>query len=468
MVVPLLRGLPGLGAASSAERRRANSLTNAIRTAKDNALRIAEDKSQRGSQVFTNWRAKAHDLAAAAAAATSNRRPTPVKEDEDQKVRDLCSMGFSPTAARLALRRTGADVFLACNWLLEDKNQSMILMAEAKEACAAEAGQAAEAGEVYRMQASPCAAGSSRPTAAFPSPEEYLELEAPADLAEVDTGAGLGMGTGSHCGTATKARSEESAGLVPLALVKGSTAVASCQASPRCRPALEACAETEAEPCEGLLWRSEPSSSPRPRSSAGGTSSADGFASCMSTERSAATSAGPRPTSGKSPAAAGQRPPTAPWTPRCTPRQALDGVLESPAFANRGCATEPVNRIHRENLPCNVESYPDSSASDVEDEAESNGETASEFSSVVQQAKGLPLVGAEKPVDESEFEVPLPPASTCWDWPLSKHEKKERLWMLDRNLQMMDRKILLRELVQLRVSQRQLALGPLPSTAKHQ
>mmetsp|Transcript_33989 Transcript_33989/g.105607 ORF Transcript_33989/g.105607 Transcript_33989/m.105607 type:complete len:407 (+) Transcript_33989:114-1334(+) len=405
MVVPLLRGLPGLGGSpASAERRRANSLTNALRSAKDSALRIAEDKSHRSSLAFTNWKAKAQDLATAAASAASSRRSTAAKEEEEQKVRNLCSMGFSPAAARLALRRTGADTALACNWLLEEKNQGAILAAEAKDA--------------YAPEVSP-----KRPAAAFPNPEEFLELEASADLAEEDdAGAGLGMG-------AAPSRSPAHHVAAAAAVGEGRDSIAS-QAMPRCRPAMEAHAGADAEPCEGLLW-----SSPRPGSSAG-VGSSGSCASCQSTARS---SAAVRPAVG-----GGQRPPPAPCTPRGTTSQVPDGVVESPAPTHRGCATEPSHR-HRGSV-----------ASHLEGDVDSIGETASELSSSVQQADAPPLAGAAKPVEDEEFEVPLPPSSTFWDWPLSRQEKKERLWMLERNLQMMDKKILLRELVQLRVDQRWL------------
>mmetsp|Transcript_76421 Transcript_76421/g.224212 ORF Transcript_76421/g.224212 Transcript_76421/m.224212 type:complete len:444 (+) Transcript_76421:73-1404(+) len=436
MVVPLLKGLSGLSNASaSSERRRANSLTNGLRSAKDNAIRIAQDKSARGSLVLTTWRAKAQDFAAAAAAvaATSNRKSSAFREVEDeQKVDELCSMGFSDAAARLALRRSGNYTAMACHWLLEEQNRREIRAAEAKGAQA--------------QEASACAACSSKPTQSFPSPEEYLELEAKADLAEDDNGAGLGMGTGQQCGTLPKddtgaglgMGAGQKCGTLPKDVGAGhrgsGPGSAACQASPRCRPALEA---AEAEQGEGLGW-----SSPRPASSTGGAS---GFTSRASTARSAVSGTGPRP--------APSRPQA--WTPRFTPRPAEGGVLGSPAPPCRGCATEP-RPARCSNFP-DVQSNASGAASDSEDEAEGNGDNASEFRSSVPQTDDTSLAGAANPVDDSEFEVPLPPASASWDWPLSRPEKKERLFMLERNLQMMDRKILLRELVQLRVSQRHLA-----------
>jgi hypothetical protein len=48
----------------------------------------------------------------------------------------------------------------------------------------------------------------------------------------------------------------------------------------------------------------------------------------------------------------------------------------------------------------------------------------------------------------------LPPDSTCWDWPLSRHEKKTRLQMIERHILAMDRKSLLKEVDELRKSSR--------------
>lgn len=442
MVVPLLRGLSGLSNNSAAERRRASSLTNALRSAKDNAMRIAEDKSARGSQVLTTWKAKAQEMAAAAAAARSSRKSVALKEEGAQTVRDLCNMGFTPAAARLALRRSGTDITVACHWLLEDENQGEILAAEAKDPQTQEA-------------LAPAALGG-RPAAAFPSPEEYLELEGREDLEKADTGAGLGMGSPQSSGAIAKA-------------------------SPRCGSALDACSSTDVEPCEGSVW-----SSPRPPSSFVGNACASGFASCISTARSSATG----------------KPPAAPRTPKASPRQGKDEAAESPVASSRECATEPARRTNRGDLTSDEESQPTgplalslplpaaaeparralhsdlaseedsqpvSSASDPEEEeeADGNGDSASEFSSSVQRTDDASLAGASKPVDESEFEVPLPPSGASWEWPLSRNEKKERLWMLEKNLQTMDKKILLRELVQLRVTQRQSALGS-PIACKHQ
>merc|ERR1711971_1373743 len=47
--------------------------------------------------------------------------------------------------------------------------------------------------------------------------------------------------------------------------------------------------------------------------------------------------------------------------------------------------------------------------------------------------------------DEEEFE-PLPPDSSCWDWPLSRHEKKARVQLLERQMNAMDKKALMQEL----------------------
>lgn len=48
-------------------------------------------------------------------------------------------------------------------------------------------------------------------------------------------------------------------------------------------------------------------------------------------------------------------------------------------------------------------------------------------------------------IDEAEL-APLPPDSKCWDWPLSRNEKKVRISLLERQMHAMDRKLWLQDL----------------------
>lgn len=64
---------------------------------------------------------------------------------------------------------------------------------------------------------------------------------------------------------------------------------------------------------------------------------------------------------------------------------------------------------------------------------------------------------------QCEAPVYVPPDSKSWDWPLSRHEKKSRLHMVERDMDLMDRKALLTELVQLRGICRRHSLGEAPS-----
>jgi len=52
--------------------------------------------------------------------------------------------------------------------------------------------------------------------------------------------------------------------------------------------------------------------------------------------------------------------------------------------------------------------------------------------------------------EEGEAPMPSPPESACWDWPLSRHEKKARVQMLERQMHALDRKSLIQELGELR------------------
>jgi hypothetical protein len=56
----------------------------------------------------------------------------------------------------------------------------------------------------------------------------------------------------------------------------------------------------------------------------------------------------------------------------------------------------------------------------------------------------------EGDLEKQEFLPPAPPDSACWDWPLSRHEKKSRVHMLERQIHAMDRKSLLQEIVKVR------------------
>jgi len=47
---------------------------------------------------------------------------------------------------------------------------------------------------------------------------------------------------------------------------------------------------------------------------------------------------------------------------------------------------------------------------------------------------------AEADVEEEQDVFPEPPDSSCWEWPLSRHEKKVRIQLLERQMHAMDRK----------------------------
>jgi len=53
-------------------------------------------------------------------------------------------------------------------------------------------------------------------------------------------------------------------------------------------------------------------------------------------------------------------------------------------------------------------------------------------------------------VDLPEPPVPAPPDGGCWEWPLTKQEKKTRVGALERNIQLFDQQLILQELAALR------------------
>jgi len=57
----------------------------------------------------------------------------------------------------------------------------------------------------------------------------------------------------------------------------------------------------------------------------------------------------------------------------------------------------------------------------------------------------------EEAESEGEIRLPAPPESESWDWPLSREEKKSRVRLLERQVNQLDRRTLIQELVELRV-----------------
>lgn len=182
---PLRRSSAQKGAAGDAHRR-AQSVTDTFRSAKNSA-------SLRSSTVFASMRSKAQDLAIAASRKASSAAavakdalggsPNNASGDmspeavDKEKVREICNMGFSFAAARLALCRNGDDKAAACHWLLEEQNCDEI-----------------DSAEVAEIWAAGCS-GSTGVHTAFANPEDYLFSEGLADLeGSFDDGRGLGMG----------------------------------------------------------------------------------------------------------------------------------------------------------------------------------------------------------------------------------------------------------------------------------
>jgi len=76
-----------------------------------------------------------------------------------------------------------------------------------------------------------------------------------------------------------------------------------------------------------------------------------------------------------------------------------------------------------------------------------------------------PVIEEEESESEDEDAMaplvsdPLPPASQCWDWPLSRHEKKARVQMLERRMNAMDHLSLKKECKTLRGHLRKASMG---------
>lgn len=64
------------------------------------------------------------------------------------------------------------------------------------------------------------------------------------------------------------------------------------------------------------------------------------------------------------------------------------------------------------------------------------------------------LLALEAQVRKEAHVSPLPPVSACWDWPLSREEKKARVLMADKRMQLLDRQLLMEALVNERIAMR--------------
>merc|ERR1712083_1006730 len=73
---------------------------------------------------------------------------------------------------------------------------------------------------------------------------------------------------------------------------------------------------------------------------------------------------------------------------------------------------------------------------------------------VLSYPSNLPELTPEKEKENNTIvsleELPFPPASSAWDWPLSRVERKERVVMLDRQMLLVDQKVIQGQIEELR------------------
>lgn len=122
-----------------------------LRSAKDKAKRYAENGSQKSFELFDKMKVKANSLQTSTPPKLFGRlgmtssgyfsSPSPSKPAvpgvwtqplsvEDEKLKNLCALGFSVAAARHALQRCGGCVEDAGIWLLDEANADEIVAAE--------------------------------------------------------------------------------------------------------------------------------------------------------------------------------------------------------------------------------------------------------------------------------------------------------------------------------------------------
>jgi len=89
---------------------------------------------------------------------------------------------------------------------------------------------------------------------------------------------------------------------------------------------------------------------------------------------------------------------------------------------------------------------------DLDDSSSEDEDSTPSPSLAIAHEEAMEAAMEETAASQQDFEEameavdPLPPDSSCWDWPLSRNEKKHRISLLENQMHAMDRQTLIRDL----------------------
>jgi len=482
------------GAATTA---RASSVSGSLRSLKDSAWRVAEEKSQRGTQLLTTVRSKAQgssqrgsnflglakatalSAAAAAAAAAESAKAavaggTPSRGGrssgsraldflnavDDKEVEKICALGYTSIAARFALCQGlegGVDGAIA--WLQDEANSDEILAAEAAEIWAATLQEEKGSRERDPDRSSPedfldeecvfdmkCLAAnaasapvaSSPPAAASALPAAATAAPEPAVDVDVDDGRGLGMGRLRTAAAGSSAAKRQ--GGYRRRWSGGSSAD-------------RACREAEARAASG------PVAIPAPLPPAASRTSG---AEAMDFQAPVAPAAFIPPPRRALAEAEAERQAQAETKAEAKAEAMAEAMAETSAEAEEEVAVEEDAEVvaittagavavaMAEPIAPQAEAEEDAASDEDGDRSScSSGSCCESGSSVASALERLQMLEDEEAQASGE-----PPDGGSWEWPLSRHEKKARLAMADKRMQYLDRQVLIRALIKERVALR--------------
>eukprot|EP00929_Paragymnodinium_shiwhaense_P008201 TRINITY_DN112146_c0_g1_i1.p1 TRINITY_DN112146_c0_g1~~TRINITY_DN112146_c0_g1_i1.p1 ORF type:complete len:507 (-),score=143.40 TRINITY_DN112146_c0_g1_i1:53-1480(-) len=352
----------------------------------------------RGASMFRQAKAQAKDSfekaaekAAAAVGGPPAWSPTKEKSPAEVKLENICALGFSPDAARTALIKSGGNADLACHLLFEARD----------------------------------AAATNRSGERFALMDEGEEEE---------DGSGTTPSTvGGRAATSTSSSSSSSS---------SSSGSSSCRSSVASRQspeeylnlALQEDEEGAEVEKESTSQRDHPFTPPRRTGAKDDATIDDGRG--LGTKRLSWVAcphalASARPQDGQADTPAAEASPSAgagtndeEEEERCEAR-ATEVAVGSPC------------RPLRHSMPSCSGSPETASAQQAVEEEE--------------RAAAAEELGMDDEEEDELVGLMLPPQSDSWEWPMSRTEKKTRVHQLERHMQQLDKRTLMKELVELRV-----------------
>lgn len=456
---------------------------------------MAEDGTKKGATAFQTFlknadtmkakakvvaREKFEQLEAAAKEAPWASTPTKTLGEQigEQKVENICALGFSPVAARHALKRSHGNPDRACDWLFQDEN--------AKEIEAIEKEQLPEwALQTDSADSAGGAEGCKVMVVRRTDPEEYLksalEDDADEDVAEEKRDDGRGLGTkrrswlsaapvASSSSSGASGRSSSSSGdAVPSGIDDSEEEEQVLFAAP-------ASSEQVAAPAPAPAPAPALAAPPPPAPSAGQVVVEFALyntwfrASVVATRHASSDPDGRGLThlisyhtggEGNEWVALdrhglrdsyGHKNVPFRWVSQARRLSSASAASnDHTAYAANASAPQPVSESltaeNQEVVPHKLQFSPkprrrSSLNSQVSSQCEALCDMDSdEFEDMCE----------EEAESEGEIRLPAPPESESWDWPLSREEKKSRVRLLERQVNQLDRRTLIQELVELRV-----------------